>query len=178
MISMNLLKRLDNALARVEGWLIILILLLMVILIFFQVGLRALFTHLHFQWANALMGDLDWSEPFVRLLVLWLTFLGASLLTKEGKHIKIDLFRTLLPSRWIPVRKFVLALACAFICAVMLKVCIDYLRMEMEFGGVIFLNLPAWSGQLILPAGFALLLFRFLIRAVDQAIQIAGNQKK
>jgi len=169
---MNTLKQFDNILARLEGWLIILLLWLMVILTFVQVALRSLYTYGHFQWANTMLGHIDWSGPFVRLLVLWLTFLGASLLTKEGKHIKIDLFSTLLPEKWLPTRELILASACALISAIMVKVCIDYIRIEMEFGGNIFLNVPSWISQLILPVGFALLLFRFLIRSIDEGIEI------
>ncbi len=175
---MNALKLIDNVLARIEGWLIIAFLWLMVIFTFAQVCLRGLYTHAHFHWANTLMGHLDWSEPFVRLLVLWLTLLGASLLTGENKHIKIDLFSTLLPPKWLPVRELILAIVCVFLSAVMLKVCMDYLKMEMEFGGTMFLNLPAWAGQFILPAGFGVILFRFLLRAIDQAVQVVrGNVK-
>jgi len=175
---MKTLKLIDNVLARIEGWLIISFLWLMVIFTFVQVCLRGLYTHAHLHWANTLMGYLDWSEPFVRLLVLWLTLLGASLLTGENKHIKIDLFFTLLPPKWLPVRELILSIVCVLLSAVMLKVCIDYLRIEMEFGGTMFLNLPGWAGQLILPAGFGVILFRFLLRAIDQAVQVVrGNVK-
>ena len=129
---MKTLRWIDKALARFEGWLIIMFLWLMVILTFVQVCLRGLYTHAHLQWANSLMGYLDWSEPFVRLLVLWLTFLGASLITGENKHIKIDLFSSLLPPKWELTREFVLSLVCVVISATMLKVCIDYIKMEEE----------------------------------------------
>ncbi|MFH1243804.1 MAG: TRAP transporter small permease [Pseudomonadota bacterium] len=169
---MNALKRFEKALARVERWLIVALLWLMVIFTFLQVGLRGLYTHRHLQWANTLMGHLDWSEAFVRLLVLWLSFLGASLLTAENKHIKIDIFSTILPQKWLPVREVVLAMAGILICAIMLKVSIGYLQMEMDTGSKMFLDLPAWTGQTILPAGFALILFRFIIRALDQGLRI------
>jgi TRAP-type C4-dicarboxylate transport system permease small subunit len=169
---MNALKRFEKALARVERWLIVALLWLMVIFTFLQVGLRGLYTHGHLQWANTLMGHLDWSEAFVRLLVLWLSFLGASLLTAENKHIKIDIFSTILPQKWLPVREVVLAMGGILICAIMLKVCIGYIQMEMDTGDKMFLDLPAWTGQIILPAGFALILFRFIIRALDQGLQI------
>jgi len=169
--AMNVLKHIDNLLARVEGWMIVLLLWLMVILTFVQVGLRGLYTYGHFQWANTLLGHIDWSGPLVRLLVLWLTFLGASLLTKEGKHIKIDLFSSLLPERWLPIREILLASVCVLISAIMFKVCVDYIKMEMAFGGMTLFNLPAWLGQIIMPAGFAILFFRFLIRALNEGIR-------
>ncbi len=175
---MTALKWLDKILARVEGWLIIIFLWLMVIFTFIQVCLRGIYTHGHLQWANSLMGYLDWSEPFVRLLVLWLTFLGASLVTGENKHIKIDLVSSFLPAKWLPVRELFLSIACVMISAIMLKVCINYVKMEMQFDGRLFLHLPAWIGELIIPAGFALILFRFLLRTFDQGIEIAGGMKK
>jgi TRAP-type C4-dicarboxylate transport system permease small subunit len=168
---MVVLRLVDRILAKIEGWLIIAMLSLMVIFTFLQVVLRGLYTHGHLSWANALMGQIDWSEPFVRLLILWITFLGASLLTRDGKHIQIDLFSSILPPRWLPLRDFILSTVCASLCAMMIKVCVDYLSMEMEFGGTMFLALPTWTGQIILPAGFGLLLVHFLVKAVDQGIQ-------
>ncbi|MCP4665365.1 MAG: TRAP transporter small permease [Deltaproteobacteria bacterium] len=175
---MNVLKWLDKILAKIEGWLIVIFLWVMIILTFVQVCLRGLYTHAHLQWANVLMGHLDWSESLVRLMVLWLTFLGASLLAAENKHIKIDLFSTLLPPKWLPMREFVLSLVCILISAIMLKVCMDYVKIEMEFGGALFLDLPTWIGQLILPAGFAFILFRFFVRAIDQWRKIGRGLSK
>ena len=174
---MRPLKWVDKNIALLEGWLIITLLWLMVIFTFIQVCLRGLYTHGHFQWANALMGHLDWSEPFVRLLVLWLTFLGASLVTRENKHIKIDLFSSFLPSKLMPVRELVLSLVCVLISSIMLKVSIDYFKMEIEFGGTIFLQFPSWAGEIIIPVGFALILFRFVIRTIDSGAEIIRSLK-
>ena len=156
----------------------ILLLWLMVAGAFIQVALRFLYTHLHLRWANVLIGQLDWSEPFVRLLVLWLTFLGASLVTGENKHIKIDLASTLFPPRWLPIRELLLTSASIFINAIMLKVSLDYLKMERSFGGNMFLNIPGWIGEIILPVGFGIILFRFFIRALDQGLQLPGGRSR
>jgi C4-dicarboxylate transporter DctQ subunit len=175
---MKTLNRIDKGLARLEVWMIITFLVLMVLFTFTQVCLRGLYTHGHVQWANTLMGHIDWSEPFVRLLVLWLTFLGASLITGENKHIKIDLFSTLLPPKWLPVREFILSVVCVLISAKMLLVCAGYVKIEMQFGGTMFLNLPNWIGELILPMGFALILFRFFVRTIDNGRQVLGKITK
>lgn len=169
---MKFLKWVDKTLMKIEGWLIIAFLSVMVSLTFIQVVLRGLYTHAHLTWANSLMGQLDWSEPLARLLVLWLTFLGASLLTGENRHIKIDLLSNLIPPKWLPVREFLLSLVCILISAIMLKVCTDYIEMEITFGKNLFLHFPSWVGQLILPAGFAVILFRFFLRAIAQGLEI------
>jgi TRAP-type C4-dicarboxylate transport system permease small subunit len=144
----------------------------MVSLTFIQVILRSLFIYAHVGWANNLMGSLDWAEPFVRLLVLWVTFLGASLVTGENKHIKIDLLTQILPSPWLPLLDVLLSLAGALVAALMLKASLFYVGTEMSFGGNLFLNVPNWIGQLILPVGFLLICFRFLMRALSSALGI------
>ena len=175
---MKLLNRIDNALARLEGWIVIILLWVMVAFTFIQVCLRGLYTHGHLQWANRLMGHVDWSEPLVRLLVLWLTFFGASLLTKDKRHIKIDLFSSVLPPTWLRLREIILATVCVAISGVMVKVCVDYIRLERTFGGSLFLDLPNWIGQLILPIGFASILFRFLVRALEQMVVLWGGEAR
>ena len=169
---MNLLARVDKAIARFEGWLLIVFLSLMVFLTFLQVVLRSLFVYAHIGWANDLMGSIDWAEPFVRLLVLWVTFLGASLLTGENKHIKIDLLTQVIPDRWHPSLDVLLSLSGALVTALMLKASLFYVGTEMSFGAKLFLNVPTWIGQLILPVGFLLLCFRFLMRALSSALGI------
>lgn len=172
MQPMNILKRIDRVLARIEGWLIVLFLWVMVLISFLQIILRTLYTHAHIQWANYILGEVDWAEPCARLLVLWLTFLGASLVTGENKHIKIDLMSALLPQRWQPFRELVLSLACVFISAFLFKASLDYVRVEMSFGSELFLKMPTWVGQLIIPAGFLLILFRFFLRGLEQVMAI------
>jgi TRAP-type C4-dicarboxylate transport system permease small subunit len=172
---MNAMRQIDQGLARMESWLIVGFLWTMALLTLIQVGLRGLYTHGQFQWANELMGYLDWSEPLVRLLVLWVTFLGASLVTREGKHIKIDLVSTLLPKRWLPLRGLIISFFCVIVCAVMVKVCIGYVRLDMSFGGRMFLGIPSWVGLLILPIGFSSILFRFVLRGIEQASALLGG---
>jgi len=167
-MPMNILKGIERGLARLEGWLIVLFLTLMVALTFLQVILRALSIHAHLHWANVLMGALDWSEPFVRLLVLWLTFLGASLLTRENKHIRIDLMSELLSPGWQPLRDCILSVACVIVSAFALKASIDYIRVEMTYGGALFLSIPTWIAQAIIPIGFASILFRFFLRTLEK----------
>jgi C4-dicarboxylate transporter, DctQ subunit len=167
---MKILTRIDTAIARFEGWLLILFLSLMVFLSFVQVILRSLFIYAHAGWANELMGSLDWAEPFVRLLVLWVTFLGASLVTGENKHIKIDLLTQIIPASWRAPLDVLLSLAGALVAALMFKASLFYVGTEMSFGGTLFLNVPNWIGQVILPAGFLLIGFRFLLRGLGSAL--------
>lgn len=175
---LSTLRRIDRSLARMEGWLTVLFLSLMVILTFLQVILRALHVYAHLFWASALLGHLDWSEPFVRILVLWLTFLGASLLTTDNKHIRIDLLSSVLPPALQPYRGFILSIACMVVSLYMIKASADYVWMERTFGGSLFLNVPIWIGQLIMPIGFSIILFRFFIKAIEEGNMIWGRGRR
>ena len=174
---MNRIYAFDRMLQRLEGWLIIAFVWMMAVFTFLQVALRGLYTHAHLQWANALLGHLDWTEPLVRLLVLWLTFLGASLLTSDNNHIKIDLFSALLSKKWLPFRDLALSIACVLICGIMVKDCFSYVSMEKAFGGSMFLEIPVWIGQIILPIGFLLILFRFLLRGARRWTEIRERKR-
>jgi TRAP-type C4-dicarboxylate transport system permease small subunit len=167
------LHLMDRGLARLEKWLIVSFLGLMLLFTFVQVVLRGLYTHAHIQWANDWMAHVGWSEPFARLLVLWLAFLGASLLTGDGKHIKIDLLTTVISEKWSAARELILSVACLGVCAVMFKVCLEYIALERAYGGAMFLQVPNWVGQLILPVGFGAMFFRFLLRAVESTFELS-----
>lgn len=43
---------------------------------------------------------LTWPEEVSTLLLVWMTFAGASILLKKGEHIEIDFFVNLLPKKW------------------------------------------------------------------------------
>jgi len=98
--------------------------------------------------------------------------LGASLVTGENKHIKIDLLTQILPAAWLPLLDVLLSLAGALVTALMFKASLFYVGTEMSFGGELFLGIPNWVGQLILPLGFLLICFRFVVRALSSALAI------
>ena len=83
----------------------------MITLTFVNVVLRGLYTHAHMQWANSILSMADWGDPIARLMVLWLTFLGASLITSENRHINIDFISSLLPEKWLFLHKAILSTA-------------------------------------------------------------------
>ena len=76
----QLTLRLDSYLARIEEFLLILILSSMVIFSFLQVVFRNIFSE-----------GIPWADIFLRHLVLWIAFIGAALTTRYEKHISIDI---------------------------------------------------------------------------------------
>lgn len=174
---MKILHHIDRAIRRLESALLVLFLALMASLTLLQIVLRALHIYARFSWAGFLLGRLDWTEPLVRLLVLWVAFLGASLVTGENKHIKIDMMSELLPSRWMAYREIILSAACIVVTALMTQASLGYVQMEWFFGARIFLGMPSWIGQIVMPAGFLLMLFRFSLRGLNQVLTLFGEPK-
>lgn len=162
------LRRIERKIARLEGWFIIALLSEMIGLTFVQVLLRNLHIHGRIHEANLLLGQIDWAEPLVRLSVLWVTFLGASVLTAENRHIKIDFLSGMLRGRWLPFREVIVSLAAALVCIFMLYASLEYVKVEYRSGAILFLGISSWVTQLILPVGFFFILLRFLFRAVEE----------
>ena len=86
---MKILTAINSWIAKIEGVLIVIVVSIMVLLAFFQVAMRNLFDQ-----------GLLWGDIFLRHLVLWVGFLGASLATREEKHINIDVFSRFIPKKW------------------------------------------------------------------------------
>lgn len=95
---MELLKKFDRGLARVEGWITVGVLLMMVLMAGFQALVRNL-TRFDVGWANEMLTDMEWADSTLRKGTMWLAFLGASLATYARKHIGIDILLRIAPAR-------------------------------------------------------------------------------
>lgn len=166
----------NNILGHIEKWLVIISFSLMALFSFLNVIFRALYTKFNIQWANSALISLDWSEPVARLMVLWLTFLGASLLTRENRHIRIDLMGHFLPPALLAVREAIISFACTVICSFMLYASIGYISMEMQYDTSLIMGVSAWKWQLIIPFGFGIIIFRFAINTLKELIKLTGKK--
>lgn len=95
---MGPLKKLDEGLARGEGAIAAVVLLSMIVVASIQALLRNL-TYLDLSWANDALSEFDWADQFLKKGTLWLAFLGASLATRDERHIAIDVLPKLLGDR-------------------------------------------------------------------------------
>ena len=170
------IELINNILEKIEKWLVVISFSLMVIFSSLNVILRALYTKFDMHFANALLSRIDWSEPFSRLMVLWVTFLGASLLTKDNRHIRIDIMGHLLSPALLSIRELTLSIASAVICYFMLRASIGYISMEMQYGTSVLMGVSAWKWQLIIPFGFSMMLFRFLVNILNEIMKLTGKK--
>lgn len=151
---MKALQRLDDWLASLEGWLLVALVSLMVGLAFTQVVLRNLFR----------LG-LPWADIVLRQMVLWAGFLGASLATRQGRHIAIDVVSRFLPTsarRWLAS---LLHLAACLITVLLANASWSFVAAERLGRSTLFWGIPTWWAQVIIPVGFGLMAFHFGLRA-------------
>lgn len=95
---LDYLKRFDGGIARGEAALATLFLISMILAASVQAVFRNL-TGMELEWANPVLEQLTWVDPFLQKGTLWLAFLGASLATREGRHIGVDLLPRLAPAK-------------------------------------------------------------------------------
>lgn len=149
-----------------ETGLIILILGIMVLLSFLQVLMRNFFDT-----------GILWGDIFLRHLVLWVGFIGASLATREEKHINIDLLTRLIPKRTIPIARIVIDITSVIVCLVLAKAGWEFVSMEIEANTTLFQNVPSWYFEIIIPAGFALIALRFIFKIIEQIISLRAKKE-
>ena len=82
------LQALNRAIQQVENWFAIGLMGASALITILQVVTRYGFNH-----------PLTWPEELCTLLLVWMTFFGASLLLKKEQHIEIDFFTKLMPRR-------------------------------------------------------------------------------
>jgi C4-dicarboxylate transporter DctQ subunit len=153
---LNALKTIDRLLEKVEGYFLVILLTTMILLSFSQVILR-----------NFFQQGILWADIFLRQLVLWVGFLGASLAVCNGKHIAIDFLPNILPVHWKPKLRFITHLSASIISAILAWSAWTFLQFEMESDSVLFLDIPVWVFQTILPYSFAVIAIRFLLQALN-----------
>ena len=158
---MKTLGQINKTIARVEGWLLITVVLFMVTFAFLQVLLRNLFS-------QGFMGG----DILLRHLVLWVGFIGASLATRDEKHINIDILSRFLKGRVLHGFQALVYFFSAIVCYFLTAASISFVLQEKEFSTVLFGNVQAWYFQIIIPIGFLLITLRFLILALEKCINI------
>lgn len=140
---MHKLVRVLRYLKNIEEVLLVIAFVALVGLAFTQVILR-----------NGFDTSIIWADIAIRILVLWVTMLGAMVATQKKKHIKIDLAEQFLsPKQYRYVRGFGRFFAAAMM-LIAAYYCLQMTMLEYEFGTIAFANVPTWICQSILPIGF------------------------
>ena len=163
---MKVIAKLNLWIEKTETFVLVLVLGIMVIFAFLQVVLRNIFNE-----------GILWGDILLRHLVLWVGFLGASLATREQKHINIDIFSRFLSDKGKLIIRLFTNLFSVLICYLLADAGWTFVQDEQMMGTEIFTDIPAWYFQIIIPIGFILMSFRFLTLALENIVDAFRTQK-
>jgi TRAP-type C4-dicarboxylate transport system permease small subunit len=147
------------------------------------VGL-AIFVSIGLNFANivgryAFNAPIIWAEEVMIFLMVWSVFIGAVLVTWEGRHIKMDLISAVLPSPLREIVHFVAALTFVAVCAfvVVQSWTVTSMMIRLEHRSVAA-ELPMAIPHLALLLGFAGMLAAVVVRFRPYATNAFGSEKE
>jgi len=166
---MKFLNTISHALSYIERITVVSLLAGMIVLAFTQVILRNFFS-----------SGFLWADPFLRHIVLWIGFLGGSLATQQEKHINLDIVTRFVSPRYKHIIRIATNLFAATVTFMLAGAGLTFLKNEIETAETLItigsMDFPAWWFQLIIPIGFGLMTFRFIIRSIEHTFK-AVNPK-
>ena len=106
-----------------------------------------------------------WAEEILVYIMIWCVFIGAILVTWEGRHIKMDLVAVHIPAPWRYVVNGFMALAFILICLFVVKQSwtLTAMMAEVDQQSVIA-RLPMAAVHASILVGFTLMLLALLLR--------------
>jgi TRAP-type C4-dicarboxylate transport system permease small subunit len=160
------LARLVKIITWTENALLILMLGLMVTLAAAQILFRNFFD-----------ASIFGADQMLRLLVLWVAFLGAVAASREGKHIHVDAIARWLPGRLKSGVVAVTDLFTVLVCLVLAWQALRFIQSALASGEMAFGQVPVWGAALILPLGFTLIALRYSLRFMHHVNQGLGREE-
>ncbi|NNE64281.1 MAG: TRAP transporter small permease [Gammaproteobacteria bacterium] len=149
------MQKIIKYLHRLEDGLLVALLSLLILLASTQILMR-----------NFLDTGIVWIDPLLRMLVLWLSLIGAAVAAREQKHIQIDVLTRLLNPGLFRVVQTLVNLFCAGVCLTIAWSGVTWIKFDYEDQIISFLGIPAWIVEVIIPVSFAIIGIRFIGQAI------------
>ncbi len=106
---------------------------------------------------------LAWTEDYIMFSFVWMIYFGASMCTREGKHVCVDMFMERLPFKTKTIETIIVDILWMVFCIVLFKYGIDLTIMSAERGATtVATKIPLWIGYVSVPAGMVLMFIRLI----------------
>lgn len=115
------------------------------------------------------------ADIVIRHLTLGLTFLGASLATREGRHLKIDIVPRVVPKRLRGLLSVITGTLSVAVCVILARAGWNFVLLEKQSQSMFAGGIPLWVPKLIIPLGFLLIAFRLTLRMFYKAPEKKGQ---
>jgi TRAP-type C4-dicarboxylate transport system permease small subunit len=117
---------------------------------------------------------LIWSQPFALVLTLWVGFLGASMATKDNRHLKVEAVQRALPENLKRISGLLSGLLTASFCFLLAYLAFRYVGyqrqdwLDSDKLGALYdgIDIAKWQGAVVLPLAYALMGLRFVSNGV------------
>lgn len=158
---MTILRSLNRWLTGIEYGVLVMQLGAIVILAFSQVVLR-----------NVFGTGFVWADTVVRHLVLWVGFTGAAIATTDNRHISIDALSRFIPGRAKHMVHLITNIFSVVVCSMLASAAWRFMVDERSAGGDLVLGIPTWVALSVIPAGYWLIGFHFLVKAAESLLSL------
>jgi C4-dicarboxylate transporter DctQ subunit len=151
----NTLEKIDRFFEKLETGVITSLLFALI-----GVGLIQIFLR---RFTDMAIPDLEIS---MRWVVVWITFLGASIATRQRKHISVDALGRLFTGSNRHILDILIDLLSLFVVSVIILAAYEFWLSEMAFGDTLMNGIPSWYITLIFPLGYLLIALRLVLQIV------------
>ncbi|MFT5063976.1 MAG: TRAP-type C4-dicarboxylate transport system permease small subunit [Gammaproteobacteria bacterium] len=117
-----------------------------------------------------------WFDPAVRVAVLWLALLGALAATRRNEHVSVDVLSRFLPDAITKVTDRLARLFACLICGLVAYYSGLFVWQESGFPSEVFLGIPSWVTQLIIPWAFSFMSLRFMLLTLGASTPIEPTE--
>lgn len=132
---------------------------------FFLLGIVALAT-LQIVLRNFFSYAIFWADDLIRLGVLWLAVIGALAASREGRHLAIGIVPRYFPPSWQKPAAFIASAFAAAVTALLAWHAFRFVADSYRYADTVLGDMPAWAFQLVMPVGFCLMSYRFVVHTI------------
>ena len=126
---------------------------------------------------NFFEAGIVWIDPLLRVGVLWLGLIGATVATRHNKHIRIDILSKAFSRNANRLIQAVVGQVSAWTCLVIAWFGMRWIQLDYEDGFIAFAGIPAWILEIIIPLTFALIGVRYLLMSYANAVLYWRHRK-
>ena len=110
---------------------------------------------------NTLSIGFLWGEHLIKVLILWVTFLGASMASHQGKHICMDLVTRYVSKNKKRILETVSSLIVIVCCTILCETSVAYIGVKkINQASQLWPGTPDWIYLCVIPYFFAVTAFR------------------
>ncbi|MCZ6619928.1 MAG: TRAP transporter small permease subunit [Gammaproteobacteria bacterium] len=151
-----MIESISTLLRRIESGVLVVLLSTMIGIAVYQVVARNLFE------TGIFLGD-----ALVRVLVLWVTLVGAMVASRNDEHIRMDLLTRFIGEASKPTLKRIANGFTCVVCGIFAWHSYLFVLSEYEVQVLAFAWVPAWICEAIMPVGAGVMCLRYFFHTID-----------